>query len=131
MDKKLKVAIYCRVASESQYAVDSQKAELTRYALSLGYDNLAYYEDNGASGLTLDRSGFKQMDSDIQSGRIGAVLVKNISRIGRKPLQTTHWIDCIIDKGIPFISMTDPYERLALPDMERICRELVKKQLSV
>jgi|Cm827metagenome_2_1110796.scaffolds.fasta_scaffold05818_3 DNA invertase Pin-like site-specific DNA recombinase len=43
MEKPYKVAVYCRVATEAQLAIDCQKEALTQYANAMGHHNLAYY----------------------------------------------------------------------------------------
>ena len=94
------VAIYCRVAHQSEFGMENQRERLSRYAMSLGYSKLVYYEDNGASGLNFDRPGFRQMEADIQAGKIRIVLVSDTSKIGRNLWQTTAWIDSTIKNSI-------------------------------
>lgn len=130
MDKKntLRVAVYCRVAQESQLGMDCQRELLERYALSLGYSRLVHYGDNGASGLTLDRPGFKQMEADIQAGKIGAVLVKDIARIGRELRQTTAWIDRTIGRGVGIITPEGPYKPFEFPEWDTLHRAYTSRQ---
>lgn len=104
-DRSLIPALYCRTALKNEHDITTQRNCLKGYARSLGYDSFVIYEDDGASGLTLGRPGFRQMERDIQAGRIGAVIVADISRIGRDMCLTAHWVDCIIRNGIEFISV--------------------------
>ncbi len=110
MEKPYKVAVYCRVATEAQLAIDHQKEELTQYANVMGHHNLAYYIDNGMNGLTLDRPAFRQMEADIEAGGIAAILATDISRIGRDVWQTEHWIAALKEKGVTLHFATPPYE---------------------
>lgn len=121
-NKPIRVAVYCRVAKESQLAIDCQKNELTQYAHALGHINLAYYTDNGASGLTLDRPGFCQMTADIQAGKIGAVFVKDFTRLGRDMRQVLQWSNSMKRKGISVLSTGQPGEALVSPIMESISK---------
>lgn len=60
---------------------------LERYAREWGYNNIRFYIDDGVSGTTFRRPGFQQMISDIQSGQVRRVIVKDMSRFGRDYLQ--------------------------------------------
>ena len=62
------------------------------YAAELGYVNPITYVDNGASGLSFDRPAFSDMNADIAAGKIDAVIVHSISRIGRNMIETLSWL---------------------------------------
>ncbi len=49
----------------------------------MGYTNLLIFSDDGVSGTTMNRPGFKAMIQEIEKGAIGAVFVKDLSRLGR------------------------------------------------
>ena len=57
MDKKL-TAIYCRVASANEYAIEVQRDYLYRYAEEHGFGNIRVYADNGYTGLSFKRLAF-------------------------------------------------------------------------
>ncbi len=118
--KTPRVALYCRVAHESPLEIDLHKELLTQYAHSLGHNDLAYYIDNGTSGLTLDRPGFRQMDAAIRAGAIGTVLVKDFTRLGRDIWQVLRWSDSVKRKGVSVLSMEQPGEPLISPTMDSI-----------
>lgn len=131
MDKRNtpRVAIYCRVATESQLSIDAQKARLTRFTLSKGYSQITCYEDNGASGLTFDRPGFRRMEADIQAGKIDVIVVKDASKVGRELLQTTHWINNLIENGKEFVTADTPDAPiLRLESLEQAIRESCKQR---
>jgi len=94
-DKNIKVAIYCRVASADQLSLDSQRERLISYAIENGFeeDTLKVYADNGYSGLNFTRPAFAEMECDIDAGVIGAVIVRNESRISRSAIDTLMWIE--------------------------------------
>ena len=100
MEKAKRAAVYCRLAQADDEAMALQKERILRYAAELGYTNPIVYADNGASGLTLDRPAFSAMNADIAVGKIGAVIVLSISRIGRNPIELLSWIDKTMRKGI-------------------------------
>jgi len=99
-----KTAIYCRVASADQLSLEAQKDRLCGYAAENGYDNLDFYMDNGYSGLNYDRPAFSRLEADIQAGLIEAVIIRDVTRIGRNVFDTVQWIERLRMKGIALIS---------------------------
>lgn len=85
-------ALYERISREDALrdadSIGHQKAYLEQVAGERGFGNCRHYTDDGWSGGTFDRPGWKQMIADIEAGQVGAVLVKDMSRIGRDYLQT-------------------------------------------
>lgn len=61
---------------------------LEGYATQHGFTNIAHYTDDGWSGGTFDRPDWKRLVSDIEAGKVGCVIAKDMSRIGRDYLQT-------------------------------------------
>jgi len=103
-------AIYCRTAHHDPYgiSIENQKQVLHEYATEQGYTNLAIYVDEGFSGLTFDRPSFAKLEAEIKAGRVSAVIVKDISRIGRNSIEAMKWIWKITDAGVSFISINQP-----------------------
>jgi len=54
--------------------------------------------------LNYDRPAFSRLEADIQAGHVGAVIVRNMDRIGRDIFETTHWIEQLRKKGIQFLT---------------------------
>ena len=46
------------------------------------------FVDDGFSGTTFDRPGFKRMMTEIEKGRIDCIIVKDLSRLGRNYIET-------------------------------------------
>ena len=65
------------------YSVANQKKLLTKVAKELGYTILVHFFDDGISGVTMNRPGFREMIQEIEKGHGSAVLVKDLSRLGR------------------------------------------------
>ena len=65
---------------------------LRKYAEENGHENVKVYSDNGFSGLNYDHPAIKQLQADIETGRVGTVLVKNISCITRNDLDLPDWV---------------------------------------
>lgn len=106
-------ALYCRLSRDDEYSGDSmsiqtQKAMLSQYAKDNGFTNCQHFVDDGVSGTTFDREGFKQMISEIEAGKVGAVIVKDLSRLGREYLQTGYYTEIYFPQNdIRFISVND------------------------
>ena len=91
-------ALYERLSCDDDLAGDSnsitnQKRYLQDYADSHGFANCVHYTDDGWSGGTFERPAWKQMVADIEADKIGTVIVKDMSRVGRDYLQTGFYID--------------------------------------
>ena len=86
-------ALYCRLSQEDMLqgesnSIKNQKLILQKYADDHGFRNCKFYIDDGYSGANFDRPAFKEMMTDIESGKIGVLIVKDQSRLGRDYLQT-------------------------------------------
>jgi site-specific DNA recombinase len=83
MIKKAIPAIYIRVASANDFALEAQTLSVTQFAINNGFMDCKNYCDNGASGATLNRPGMNSLMADISDGKINTVIVKNFSRLSR------------------------------------------------
>ena len=105
-------ALYCRTAQKNHEGIHVQKALLLQYADEHGYENTIVYSDNGYNGLSLDRPGFIQMQSDISAGKIKTILVKDMSRISRNTFMTLEWVKNMLG-DVHLISVMDGYDSKA------------------
>ena len=105
--KEKRVAIYCRVANPSQYELDAQTEELRLYAKNLGYKIIAEMSETG-SGLTLDRPALSEVTEIARQGKVDAVLVKDISRIGRGYGLTEEFIRTLDAYNVSLICIKTP-----------------------
>lgn len=107
--KELRVALYCRVASENNLAMDVQELALRECAVKNHYKNLEFYRDNGFSGLCFEtRPGFSRLIADIKAGLVDVVMVRDLARIGRGFALVMPWLEDLRARGIDFISMDQP-----------------------
>lgn len=71
------------------------------------------YVDDGYSGSNFDRPEFKRMTSDIESGKVNCVIVKDLSRFGRDYIEAGRMIQKIYPAfHVRFIAITDNYDSL-------------------
>ena len=69
------------------YSIQNQKKLLIKVAREKGYTNLVHFYDDGISGVTMERPGFKDMLQEIEDGKAAAVFVKDLSRLGRNYIE--------------------------------------------
>lgn len=82
----LRAAIYARVSSEEQrdgQTIDSQIAELERFARDKGWNLIAVYKDEGWSGSLLARPQLDRMRDDAARGLFNIVLINDVDRLAR------------------------------------------------
>lgn len=106
-------ALYERLSRDDELAGESnsivnQKRMLEKYAKEQGFSNLAYYTDDGWSGTNFERPDWKRLLTDIEDGKIGCVIVKDMSRIGRNYLQVGFYTEVLFrEKGVRFIAISN------------------------
>lgn len=106
-------ALYERLSRDDELAGDSnsivnQKKMLEDYAKSNGYTDLVHFTDDGYSGGNFDRPGWKEMLRQIEDGSIGAVIVKDMSRVGRDYLQVGFYTEVFFrEKGVHFVAISN------------------------
>ena len=81
-------AIYLRLSRDDggdaeSNSIANQREMLFNYCKQNQLAIYGEYVDDGVSGLTFERNGFKQMISDIENGKVGAVVCKDLSCLGR------------------------------------------------
>lgn len=106
-------ALYERLSNDDRLLGDSnsivnQKAMLESYAKQNNFSNLQHYTDDGFSGGNFERPSWKRMVSDIQAGKVGTVIVKDMSRVGRDYLQTGFYTEVLFkQQGVRFIAVSN------------------------
>lgn len=106
-------ALYERLSRDDDLAGDSnsivnQKKMLEDYAKNNGYTNTVHFTDDGFSGGSFEKPGWKQMLSRIENGDIGTVIVKDMSRVGRDYLQVGFYTEVFFrEKGVRFIAVSN------------------------
>ena len=84
--------IYLRLSRDDNlegesYSIGNQKKLLTKAAKDLGYSNIVTFIDDGVSGVTMNRPGFNDMMRQLEENRAAALLVKDLSRLGRNYIE--------------------------------------------
>ena len=106
-------AIYCRLSRDDEVdgesnSISNQKKILQKVTEDYGYSRTKIYVDDGITGWTFDRPGFRAMEQDILDGEIDAVFVKDMSRLGRNYLQCGYYTEHFFpDNDIRFVAVND------------------------
>lgn len=104
-------ALYCRVAlretaSDESKGIRQQKILLEQYAREQDFSNIQFYIDDGYSGLNFTtRPALNRLCGDINTGKVGIVIVNDNARLGRDPIKTSQLISEFSKAGIHFISL--------------------------
>ena len=106
-------ALYERLSRDDENqgesnSITNQKKILGDYAERNGFTNCRHFSDDGVSGTTFERRGFKEMIAEIEAGNVGVVIVKDMSRLGRDYLQVGYYTEVFFrQKGVRFIAVSN------------------------
>lgn len=104
-------AIYCRLSRDDELAGDSnsvinQRNILTRFAQERGFKNIQYFVDDGFSGANFNHPGWKQMIELVEADKVGVLLAKDMSRIGRNYLEVGFYTEMLFpEHHVRFIAV--------------------------
>ena len=109
-----KTALYIRLSKEDgdkieSDSVSSQK-EILKEFMKLHPELVFYdfYVDDGCTGTDFDRAAFRQLEADIVAGKIGCVVVKDLSRFARNYAESSYYIEnFFVRHGVRFIAVNN------------------------
>ena len=110
-------ALYCRLSRDDAMlgesnSIANQRELLLRYAREIGLRNTRAFIDDGFSGTSFDRPGWQALIREIDDGNVSAVLVKDMSRVGRDYLRVGLYMEQFTDQGIRLIAVNDGVDTL-------------------
>lgn len=106
-------ALYCRLSVDDELngesnSITHQKEMLEEYAQKNNFYNIKFYVDDGYSGTNFNRPAFKELIKNIDSGIVGTVIVKDMSRLGRDYLKVGYYSEVYFgEAGVHFIAVND------------------------
>lgn len=106
-------ALYCRLSQDDgldgeSNSISNQKIILMDFAKKNGYLHPQYFIDDGISGTTFDRPGFREMEALIEEGRVSTVIVKDLSRFGREHVENSRYLEILYPTlGVKFIAIQE------------------------
>lgn len=100
------IAIYVRVSSRQQDTA-SQEADLQRWIAAFGDGaEVVWYYDT-ASGTTMEREGWQQLETALASGRVSKLVCWRLDRLGRTAAGLTALFGDLQRRNIGFESVRD------------------------
>ena len=106
-------ALYCRLSQDDgidgeSNSISNQKKILMQYARQHKLPNPRFFVDDGISGTTFERSGFKEMQALAEAGQVASIVVKDLSRFGRNYLEVGKYLEITYPTlGIRFIAIQE------------------------
>ncbi|MFH1268629.1 MAG: recombinase family protein [Planctomycetota bacterium] len=98
------VAIYARVSTRNQ-DTKSQEPDLKRWAASQDLP-VRWYRDK-FTGKTMDRPGWRKLEADIRAGKVAAVVVWRLDRLGRTARGLTALFDDLQRRQVGLVSLRE------------------------
>lgn len=106
-------ALYMRLSRDDGDPVESesignQRRILSAFAREQGFNIVGEYTDDGWSGTTFNRPGFRKMIADIEAKKINCVITKDLSRLGRDHIMVGYYTENYFpEHGIRYIAIND------------------------
>lgn len=110
--------LYGRLSQEDERqgesnSIHNQKLFLEKYAADNGFENTLFLSDDGYSGTNFERPAWKKIVEMIEDGEVEALIVKDLSRLGREYLQVGQLTELYFpEKGVRFIAVNDGVDSL-------------------
>ncbi len=101
-----RVAIYARCSTQEQ-SVDLQLDGLRDYARTRGFEVVGEYLDEGVSGARAKRPALDRLLDEARRGRVDAVLVWKLDRLGRSLHHLLSILGEFNELGVRFVSLDD------------------------
>lgn len=96
-----------RDEDDEMNSLQNQRQILIDYAEQNCYEVVGESFDDNVSGMTFNRKGLSEMEQAVSESLIDAVLVKDLSRLGRHRTQTALFIDHLRENNVKVISVTE------------------------
>ena len=135
-----RAAIYCRLSKDDDLdgesaSIANQRAMLETYCEKQGWEVVAVYQDDGYTGLNMERPDLKRMLKAIERRQINLVVTKDLSRLGRNYLQTGFLIEDFFPRnGVRYIAMNDGIDTMRdnndIAPFKNILNEMYSKDIS-
>ena len=106
-------ALYCRLSRDDELQGDSnsilnQKAILRKFADDNDLGNTMFFVDDGYSGTNFDRPDWQRLIALADEGKVGTVIVKDMSRLGRDYLKVGYYTEVVFPGAdIRFIAINN------------------------
>ncbi len=106
----MRVWLYYRLSRDEDKELNSltnQKQILVESAEAKGYIIIGESFDDNVSGMHFNRDGIEQIYDQVEKKTIDAIVVKDLSRLGRHKTQTALFIDYLREHDVRVLSVTE------------------------
>lgn len=111
--KNMITALYCRLSQDDNLdgesnSITNQKKILTDYAQRNGFPNILTFADDGYTGTDFNRPDFMRMQKLVEDGKVGTIIVKDLSRFGREHVLCGYYTQIMYPSlGVNFIAIQE------------------------
>ena len=89
-------------------SIQNQKIFLENYARGQHLTNIRHYIDDDESGRFFDRSAYSRMMDDVENGKIGVCIMKDLSRFGREHVMMDYYLEFLFpEKRVRYIAVAE------------------------
>ena len=106
----MKVWLYYRLSrdeDEELNSLNNQRKIIYNFATSNGHEVVGESFDDNVSGMHFNREGIDKIYEVVEAGKIEAIIVKDLSRLGRHRTQTALFIDYLREHDVRVLSATE------------------------
>ena len=93
-------------------SISNQKQMLEDFARRNGLPNPTHFTDDGISGTRFARPGFLAIMEEVEAGRVEAIVIKDMSRLGRDYLKVGQVMEVLRQRGVRLIAINDGVDSL-------------------
>ena len=108
--RTMRVWLYYRLSRDEDDELNSlrnQRSIIESYAISNGHEIIGESFDDNVSGMHFEREGIAKIYKVVDEGKIDAIVVKDLSRLGRHRTQTALFIDYLRENNVRVLSATE------------------------
>ena len=113
--RTMRVWLYYRLSRDEDDELNSlrnQRSIIESYAISNGHEIIGESFDDNVSGMHFERDGIAKIYEVVDAGKIDAIVVKDLSRLGRHRTQTALFIDYLRENNVRVLSATEGIDTL-------------------
>lgn len=106
----MKVWLYYRLSrdeDEELNSLNNQRKIIYNFAVSNGHEVVGESFDDNVSGMHFNREGIDKIYEVVEAGKLEAIIVKDLSRLGRHRTQTALFIDYLREHDVRVLSATE------------------------
>src|SRR5699024_5056576 len=104
-------------------SIQNQKIFLENYARGQHLTNIRHYIDDDESGRFFDRSAYSRMMDDVENGKIGVCIMKDLTRWGRDYLQVGNAMEIFRRNNVRFIAVNNGIDSEKRSEERRVGKE--------